>query len=145
VLTGDGAAELGDWLADASAAWRAWADQVAKQLAAFGVAPDGRVRSLAKDLPLNWVPEGWLAAQTGRRLVADRLVTVTERARYRRSQTEGARAEVLDIVSSGFEAQLQALREMAVSWAERERLNENAAVRAERLRSGASLRTERSA
>jgi starvation-inducible DNA-binding protein len=110
VLTGEGSAELAGWLTGATGAWRAWADQVAKQLAASGVAPDGRVRSLAKDLPLNWVPDGWLAADEGRRLIADRLDTVTGWARYRRSQSEGARAEVLDVICSGFEAQLLALR-----------------------------------
>jgi hypothetical protein len=44
VLTGDEAAELAEWLADAIAQWRAWADQVAKLLVTLGVAPDGRVR-----------------------------------------------------------------------------------------------------
>ncbi|HET8776521.1 MAG TPA: ferritin-like domain-containing protein, partial [Candidatus Limnocylindria bacterium] len=60
VLTGPGASELADWLGDAIPEWRAWADQVAKQLVDAGVAPDGRVRSLARDLTLNWVPDGWL-------------------------------------------------------------------------------------
>ena len=38
--------ELAAWLADASAQWRGWADQVADKLVAAGIAPDGRVRSL---------------------------------------------------------------------------------------------------
>lgn len=107
VLTGDDAAELAGWLGGAIAEWRAWADQAAKQLAASGVPPDGRVRSLAKDIPLNWVPDGWLAADEGRRLVAGRLATVAEWACYRRSQAAGASAEVLDVICSGLQTQLQ--------------------------------------
>ncbi|MGH9918745.1 MAG: hypothetical protein ACRD6W_07755, partial [Nitrososphaerales archaeon] len=73
VLTGDGAQELSDWLVDATSQWRAWADQLAKHLVTLGVAPDGRIRSLAKDIPWNWVPGGWLSFDEARRLVADRL------------------------------------------------------------------------
>jgi hypothetical protein len=51
VVTGEGSAELADWLAGATGAWRAWADQVAKQLAASGVAPDGRVRCWRRTFP----------------------------------------------------------------------------------------------
>lgn len=50
VLSGEGTAELTEWLSEAIAGWRAWADKVARYLADRGVAPDGRVRSLAKDL-----------------------------------------------------------------------------------------------
>jgi starvation-inducible DNA-binding protein len=59
VATGDEAAELTEWLTDAVARWRALADRVASHLVTLGVAPDGRVRSLAEDIPLNWVPNGW--------------------------------------------------------------------------------------
>jgi DNA-binding ferritin-like protein len=86
VLTGDGAAELAGRLAAAAATWRALADQVAKQLAALGVAPDGRVRALAQDIPLNWVPGGWLGVAEASRLLADRVTTLAEWSRYRRSQ-----------------------------------------------------------
>ena len=54
VLTDDD--ELGDWLRDAAGRWRQWADRVATQLAASGVAPDGRVRSLVRDIP--WYRSG---------------------------------------------------------------------------------------
>lgn len=108
VTTGDEAAELSDWLADAVVQWRAWADQVAKHLVTLGVAPDGRVRSLAKDIPLNWVPDGWLPADEARRLVADRLRTVASWARHRRSQaTDPAVTQLLDAVCEGLEAQLR--------------------------------------
>jgi starvation-inducible DNA-binding protein len=113
VLTDDRDAELAGWLAVASGTWRDWADQVARQLVVSGVAPDGRVRSLAKDLPLNWVPEGWLAAEAGRRLIAERLRTVSGWANNRRSQASGTRAEVLDVVCAGFTVQLHVLHDMA--------------------------------
>lgn len=104
VLTGDEAAELAEWLTDAVARWRALADQVAKHLVTLGVAPDGRVRSLAKDIPLNWVPNGWLRADEAHRLVADRLRVVAGWARYRLSQAaDPDTVQLLDAVCSGLE------------------------------------------
>ncbi|HEX5266176.1 MAG TPA: hypothetical protein VFW24_05340 [Acidimicrobiales bacterium] len=73
VLRGPGAPELAAWLAQATAVWRADADVVALHLAGTGVPPDGRVRSLALDTPWNWVPDGWLDAEEGRQLMAERL------------------------------------------------------------------------
>jgi hypothetical protein len=101
-------AELGDWLAQAIDKWRLWADRVATQLVAAGIAPDGRVRSLVKDLPLNWVPDGWLSSDDARRLVTERLALVSEWARYRHSQAESVDSELFDLVASGLEAQLRA-------------------------------------
>jgi hypothetical protein len=134
VLTDD--AELGGWLAEAADEWRCWAEQVATQLVATDVPPDGRVRSLAKDIPLNWVPAGWLSGDDARRLIAARLALVAEWARYRHSQAESADADLLDRVASGLEAQLRARRQSAQIYANRERRSQNAAVRAERLRAG---------
>jgi hypothetical protein len=104
--------ELSDWLAQAAGEWRRWADRVAKQLTASGVAPDGRVRSLAKDISLNWVPDGWLSAEQARRLVAERLAVVAGWARSRHSQADGADVELLEFVSEGLEAQLRARRDI---------------------------------
>jgi hypothetical protein len=112
VAKGDDVAELVQWLGGAAVEWRAWADQVAKQLAASGVAPDARVRSLAKDIPVHWVPSGWLEADTARQLVFDRLTSVAGWAGHRRAQATGAAAELLDVVCSGLEAQLQERREI---------------------------------
>jgi hypothetical protein len=106
VLTDDD--ELGDWLAETAQQWRSRADQVATRLAESGTAPDGRVRSLAKDIPSNWVPEGWLPGDVARPLIADRLGRVAERARYRHSQAEGADAELLDTLAGELETQLRA-------------------------------------
>jgi len=112
VLTGDGAAALAEWLADAATQWRAWADRVAASLVGLGVAPDGRVRSLAQDIALNWVPDGWLGAEEARRLVADRVGAVAGAAGYRRSQaTDADIVRVLEAVRSGLEAQAASLRE----------------------------------
>ena len=108
VLTDDD--ELGDWLAEAAPQWRGWAEQVATRLVEAHIAPDGRVRSLAKDLSLNWVPDGWLSGEAARSLVAERLTRVAEWARYRHSQAEGADAELLGSVATGLEAQLSARR-----------------------------------
>jgi hypothetical protein len=79
-------------------------------LVASDVAPDGRVRSLAKDIPLNWVPEGWLSRSDARHLIVARLTLVADWARHRHSQAKGAQAELLDRVASGLEAQLRARR-----------------------------------
>jgi starvation-inducible DNA-binding protein len=104
VVTGRDGAELADWLADAVPRWRALADMVAKHLVALGVAPDGRVRSLAKDMPLSWVPDGWLATDEARRLLAQRLHIVAAWARERRSQTANRDTGVLlDAVCAGLE------------------------------------------
>jgi hypothetical protein len=110
--------DLGNWLAEAAGAWRGWAEQVATHLVASEVAPDGRVRSLAKDIPLNWVPEGWLSGSDARRLITERLALVAESARYRHSHAKGADAELLDLVASGLETQLRTRRERAQIHAE---------------------------
>lgn len=102
--------ELGDWLTEAVGNWRLWADRVATQLVAAGIAPDGRIRSLVKDLPLNWVPDGWLSGDDARRLIAERLALVAEWARYRQLHAKGADSELLDLVAAGLEAQLRAQR-----------------------------------
>ena len=101
VVHGDGG-ELGGWLSDAIPRWRALADEVAERLVALGVPPDGRVRSLAQDISLNWVPEGWLPADEARRLLEQRLHTLGAWSRRRRSNTTNPEsARVLDAVCKG--------------------------------------------
>jgi starvation-inducible DNA-binding protein len=107
VLAGDETAELANGLAEATARWRASADQVAKHLVSLGVPPDGRVRSLSKDIPLNWVPDGWLSAEETQRLLTARLGTVAEWTRYRGSQaTDAKTSELFDTVCSALETQV---------------------------------------
>jgi starvation-inducible DNA-binding protein len=110
VLIGEKASGLAEWLIDATPQWRSWADQVAKHLVTLGVAPDGRVRSLAMDIPLNWVPDGWLQQDEARKRLDDRLGSVAERAKYRRSQaTEADMVRLFDAICSGLEAQAASL------------------------------------
>jgi DNA-binding ferritin-like protein len=104
VLTGDETAGLADWLTAATPRWRALADQVAKHLVALEIVPDGRVRSLAQDIPLNWVPSGWLHTDEARALMANRLRIVAEWAQYRRSlATDPNTVQLLDRVCSALE------------------------------------------
>ena len=110
VLAGEGTAELAGWLHEAAGQWRTWADLVAGGLVARGVAPDGRVRSLAKDVPLNWVPPGWLSRDEAWQLMTGRLTRVCEWAAYRRSQAaEPGTLRFLDTVCAGMQAQLARL------------------------------------
>jgi hypothetical protein len=126
---------LRDWLVEAVSHWRALADRVATQLVASGVAPDGRVRSLVKDIPVNWVPSGWLSGDDARALLNQRLASMAARAHYRQSEAHGRDAEVLIAVSAALEAaQLPAREEFADDQARRESLNRNATARAARLR-----------
>ena len=128
VLAGDESEEVADWLADATAEWRSWADQVAKHLATLGVAPDGRVRSLAKDIPIQWVPDGWLDHEDARRLVGDRLRTIAEWTGYRQSQvTAPDTVRLLDAVGMGLDAQAHTWAEIAVAKPALERVNKTAA------------------
>ena len=123
VLAGDGSEELADWLAEATAEWRSWADQVAKHLVTLRVAPDGRVR-LAKDIPIRSVPDGWLGRADARRLVADRLGTSAEWARYRRSQaTAPDTVRLFDAICVGLDAQAQAWSQIAVGESAPERVH----------------------
>jgi starvation-inducible DNA-binding protein len=109
VVTGDEDEKLASWLADAVPQWRDLADRVSRHMVSLGVAPDGRVRSLAADIPVNWVPEGWLRVDEARKLVANRLRALAGWACYRRSQaTDADTVQLLDAVCSSLEAQVRA-------------------------------------
>jgi starvation-inducible DNA-binding protein len=115
VIVGDEARELADWLADAVPQWRALAARVSRHLVTLGVAPDGRVRSLAKGIPLHWVPDGWLRTDEARRLLGDRLRIVGGWACYRRSQaTSPDTVQLLDDVCSSLKAQAREAKLMLV-------------------------------
>jgi hypothetical protein len=61
------------------------------------------VRSLAKDIPLNWVPAGLLEPDDARRLV-DHLHSVAGRAPYRLSQpTDSETTQLLGAICAGLE------------------------------------------
>jgi ferritin-like protein len=115
VIVGDEAGKLAEWLADAVSEWRALAERVSRHLVTLGVAPDGRVRSLAKDIPLHWVPDGWLRPAQVRRLVAYRLHAVGGWACYRRSQaTNPDTVQLLEAVCSSLKAQARTAELMIV-------------------------------
>jgi starvation-inducible DNA-binding protein len=110
VLADDDVTELVQWLADAAAQWRAWAEEVAKRLVVLGVAPDGRVRSLAKDISTNWVPDGWLNLDMAQQLVEDRLRRVSEWTLSRRSlEADSDTMHLLDALCSGLDTQVTSL------------------------------------
>jgi hypothetical protein len=78
---------------------------------ALGVAPDARVRSLAKDIPTNWVPDGWLQLDDARQLLGDRLGRIASWARDRRLYAEDIETErLLETLCSGLETQVEHFR-----------------------------------
>ena len=104
VLVDDDDGALAGWLAAAVPEWRALADRVAERLVAVGVSPDGRVRSLAGDIPVNWVPDGWLRREEAEGLLAGRLHAVASWARLRSAQaTDPDTAQLLEAVTAGLE------------------------------------------
>lgn len=128
VLTGDESDELAGWLREATMEWRSLADHVAKHLVRLRVAPDGRVRSSAKNIPIQWVPDGWLGADDALRLVADRLRTIAEWTQYRRSQaTAPDTVRLFDVLCERLDAQADAWSAMAVTKSSLERVHQNAA------------------
>jgi starvation-inducible DNA-binding protein len=109
-------AELAAWLAEAVPKWRAWAGEAARRLAALGIPPDGRLRSLAQDIPSNWVPDGWLEPTEARRLVDHRVHVAAGRAHYRQSQAKDpALVELLDRLCTGLEEQARSRDAVAVA------------------------------
>jgi DNA-binding ferritin-like protein len=98
-------AELAEWLAEAVPEWRALAERVAERLVALGVPPDGRLRALAEDIHLNWVPAGWLSREQVESLIAHRLRIVSAWAGLRQSEAaDGETAQVLQAVAAGLES-----------------------------------------
>lgn len=68
--------------------------------------PTVGVRSLAKDVPFNWVPDGWLDLDEARQLMGDRLSKVAGWAQARCSQvSDRETGQLLDTVCAGLEAQ----------------------------------------
>ena len=128
VLAGDESEALADWLAEGTASWRSWADQVAKHLVTLGVPPDGRVRSSAKDVPIQWVPTGGLAATTHVESSRTGLGPIAEWGRYRKSQaTAPETVRLCDVVCAGLETQAHAWSEIAVAMSALQRVQKNAA------------------
>jgi hypothetical protein len=103
-VVGDDDGELAVWLSEAVPRWRALADDVAKHLVTLGVAPDGRVRALVKDIPLNWVPDGWLGSGEARLTLDHSLRILAYHAQQRRAGTCNPDSVLLlDAVCAGLE------------------------------------------
>ena len=110
IATGDDGSVVARWLSDAVVRWRTWADRIATHMVSLGLAPDGRVRALAEDVPWNWVPAGWLGGGEARRLVIDRLAKVASWARSRRLLFDDPEAvQLLDGLCADLDAQLHHL------------------------------------
>ena len=113
VLRGGDPAGFAAWLTVSTAKWRAWSDRVAAHMAHQDTPPDGRVRALARDIPWNWVPDGWLSTSEAVDLMQDRLRRLAEWAEARRSASTAREDEaLLGEVQAGLEAQLEALSSM---------------------------------
>jgi starvation-inducible DNA-binding protein len=109
-------AELADWLAEAVPKWRAWAGEAARRLVTIGIPPDGRLRSLVRDLSSNWVPDGWLEPAEARGLVDHRVRVAAARARHRQSQASDlALVDLFDRLCTGLEEQVRARSAVAVA------------------------------
>lgn len=111
VLKGEGSAELVAWLGEAVSQWRAWAEVLAERMVTADVAPDGRVKTLARDITRQWVPPGWLTVGDACDLLVMRLSELIEWTRVRPPLTAAEEDQRwLAEVCSGLEAQLRALR-----------------------------------
>jgi hypothetical protein len=64
VLEGDESEELADWLAEATALWRSWADQVAKHLVTLEVPPTDACGRWRRTFRSNGSPTGGFAPTT---------------------------------------------------------------------------------
>jgi starvation-inducible DNA-binding protein len=110
IATGDNGRVLAQWLSDAVTCWRTWADRIATHMVSLGIAPDGRARALAEDVPWNWVPGGWLEGREAHRLVRERLTKVANWAHSRRSLLgDPEAAQLLGVLCSDLDAQLHQL------------------------------------
>ena len=113
VVVGEGSAELAEWLREVVPQWREWADEVATYMATLEIVPDGRVKTLARDITRQWVPAGWLTATDARGLLAPRVAelikwTQEQPPRDATSVDPSPLAEVL----TGLRAQLRVLRQL---------------------------------
>jgi len=75
---------------------RVWYDDVAERLATIGVAPDGRVGTIAARTPLPAIGEGWHGDADAVRAMRDRIVDVGARIERR-----AAEIGEIDLVSQG--------------------------------------------
>lgn len=93
--------------------WRRWSEEVAEHLIAIGVAPDGRVDTLASSRYHNPVPQGWRKPDA---VLTGLLQELGMRAEWCRSRTRDAADSVpesvvlLERIADSLAAQTAALR-----------------------------------
>ncbi len=83
---------------------------LAQDMTRLDIAPDGRVKTLARDITRQWVPLGWLTTPEARSLLTPR---VDELIKWTQEQRSPATADddtsSLAEIESGLRAQLRAL------------------------------------
>ncbi|MGH8935017.1 MAG: Dps family protein [Acidimicrobiia bacterium] len=93
--------------------YRAWTDQVAERMAAIGVAPDGRARTVAEDSPLSELSADALADRQVLELFSERLGAAAARIRPRLEHLGGVDLVSQDLlieIAEGLEKQLWMVR-----------------------------------
>ena len=110
VVVGEGRSEFANWLREAVPQWRDWAEQLAAHMTRLDIAPDGRVKTLARDITRQWVPAGWLTTAEARGLLAPRVDELIKWVEARRLMvTGGDDTSSLAELESGLRAQLREL------------------------------------
>jgi hypothetical protein len=110
VVIGEGSAELAKWLRETVPQWRDWAEELAGYMTKLEIAPDGRVKTLARDVTRQWVPAGWLTTADARNLMAPRVDELIKWVQVQRSMTTGGDdRNYLAEIESGLAAQLREL------------------------------------
>lgn len=109
-IRGEGSSEVAEWLRVAVPQWRDWAEVLARHMTNVDIAPDGRVKTLARDITRQWIPAGWLTVRDATNLLATRLTELVMWTHALQSTTAGSEeACSLAEIESGSRAQLRAL------------------------------------
>ncbi len=107
VLSGEGSSDFAKWLSEAVSQWRDWAEKLAKYMTKLDIAPDGRVKTLARDATRQWVPVGWLTTAEARGLLLPRLDELIKWTEEQRSTAIGSDdTSPLAEVESGLRTQM---------------------------------------
>jgi starvation-inducible DNA-binding protein len=96
-VTGRQFTPVHEFLDEVTDSVRDFSDEVAERCITLGVAPDGRVQTVAADTQVEAYPDGVVAAGETVTLVADRLAAVIERIRHRRAEVADHDAATEDL------------------------------------------------
>ena len=112
-VTGPGFRPLHLQLDEMVGEYRVWTDEVAERMAAIGVAPDGRARTVAEDSPLPELPADPLADRLVFELFAERIGATAASVRQRlehMGEVDLVTQGLLIEISEGLEKQLWMVR-----------------------------------